>query len=444
MRLHQLIFLTAFLFTAGLFLSTNPTSAQSKVSWNQLRGDQAGKAAANATPPVAFDPAKQAVWSTEIPGIGWSSPVYDEDLIWLTTSVSKKASKDEIKNKLAGDPLARIKTLAKSVELHAIAVDRATGKMVHDVLLTRVDQPEPINPLNSYASPTPALAGGRVICHFGSYGTWCLDAKSGKKVWDTKYLIKHSVGPGSSPVIFDDKVILVCDGTDQQFIVAIKLEDGKEVWKTNRPPIRATNGEYRKAYSTPILVNIDKKQQVIVPGAQWIAGYDLGSGKEIWRLDHGEGFSVTPTPVYESGLVVFSTGYMKGEFVAVDPTGTGDVTSTHLKWRASGGPKMPSFVSDAGKIYAVNDSGILVCLDATSGKLIKRVRVGGKFSSSILLAGGNLYMADRDGVMNVVECSTELNKVATNKFGSQIMASPILIGDDLLVRTKNHLIRIAK
>ena len=418
------------------------TPDKTKVQWNQLRGDHAGIASDSAKPPVKINLDQQTVWQTEIPGTGWSSPVYQDGLIWLTTSVSKEASKEEIEKQLAGDPLAKIKTLAKSVQLRAIAVEKSTGKLIHNILLTTVSKPKPINPLNSYASPTPAISKGRVICHFGSYGTWCLNAKTGEKLWDTKFVIKHSVGPGSSPVVFDDRVILVCDGTDQQYVAAVDLETGKEIWKTNRPPIRATNGEYRKAYSTPILIDAGQKRQVVVPGAQWIAAYELENGKEIWRLDHGRGFSVTPMPIYDSGLVIFSTGYMKAEFVAVDPTGTGDVTETHLKWRSRGAPKMPSFVCESGRIYSVSDDGILTCLDAKTGQQVKRVRVGGNYSSSPLLAGGNLYISNRDGAMKVIQCSSELKTIATNQFGSQIMASPILIGDDLLVRTAEKLIRI--
>ena len=147
-------------------------------------------------------------------------------------------------------------------------------------------------------------------------------------------------------------------------------------------------------------------------------------------------------PVYDSGLVVFSTGYMRPEFVAIDPTGKGDVTETNVKWRVRGAPTMPSFVVDSGRLYSVTDKGIMVCIDVKSGEVLKRERLGGNYSASPLLAAGKLYLSSRDGVMKIVTCSSELEPIATNQFDSSIMASPILIGDDLLIRTEKKLIRI--
>ncbi|MEL7498694.1 MAG: PQQ-binding-like beta-propeller repeat protein [Planctomycetota bacterium] len=437
-------FIACLLFAVA-FGSIHTCHAQQDSHWTQLRGqDGSGKSPTSTKPPVKIDFDQQVLWDTEIPGTGWSSPVYNDELIWMTTAVSVEASKEEIEKKLKGDPLAKIKTLAKSVELRAIAVSKSDGKLIHNVLLTNVDSPEPINPMNSYASPTPALADGKVICHFGSYGTWCLDTKTAKSVWDTKYVVSHSVGPGSSPVVFDDKVILVCDGTDKQYVAAVDLKTGKEIWKTSRPPIRATNGEYQKAYSTPIQITVNDQKQLVIPCAQWVAGYEPETGKEIWRVDHGSGFSVSPMPIFDSGLVIFSTGYMRPEYVAVDPSGTGDVTKSHIKWRYKGASTMPSTVVNDGKLYAVTDKGIMLCLDVKTGKELNKVRVGGGYSASPLLAGGLLYVANRDGVMKVIRCSEALETLATNRFESSIMASPIVVDEDLLIRTEKKLMRIRK
>lgn len=428
-----------------LVIFTSLVSAQgpSPSDWTQLRGTAGNaRAADTARPPVSIDLSRQTRWETEIPGTGWSSPVYQAELIWLTTAVTQKASAAEVESKLKDDPLAQIKTVAKSIELRAIAVDRESGEIVHNRLLRTIEDPEPINPMNSYASPTPAIGQGRVICHFGSYGTWCLDAVSGQPVWDVRYEINHSVGPGSSPVIIDGKVILVCDGTDKQFVVAVDLASGREVWKTPRPPMRTPNPEYRKAYSTPLEIRVDGQPQIVIPGAQWVAAYAPADGREIWRADHGDGFSVTPMASYESGLILFSTGYMRPEFVAVDPRGQGDVTDTHIRWRAAGATKMPSFVVDQGRLYSIADNGILNCLEVATGKVLQRNRIGGNFSSSPILAGGNLYLSSREGVLTVVACSSDLQTVASSKLGDSIMATPVLIGDDLLVRTDTRLMRL--
>ena len=414
--------------------------------WTQFRGTHhAGIAEPAAKPPVEWDLENDVLWQTEIPGEGWSSPVFDgRGLIWLTTAMTVAASPEEIEKKLAGDPMAQIKTAAHSVELLAICVDINSGQIVHKISLAKIEDPDVINPMNSYASPTPAISDGKVVCHFGSYGTWCLDEQSGEPLWERKFVIDHSVGPGSSPVIYDSKVILVCDGMDRQFIAAIDLATGKDVWTTNRPELRTNNGEYKKAYCTPLMVEVAGKTQAVIPGAQWIAGYDPQDGTEIWRADHGDGFSVTPMAIYEAGTIVFSTGYGKGEFVGVDPTGMGDVTKTHLKWRARNAPTMPSFVARDGSIYAITDQGILNRLDAQTGEMQQRKRIGGNFSASPLLAASNLYLSSREGVVTVVRCDEEMEVVASNKFGSKIMASPAVVDNDLIVRTSEKLYRIGK
>ncbi len=433
---------TVVLLLVGALATNTFAQEQPPSTWAQFRGTNGtGIAPDSAKPPIKFDVEKQAAWQVEIPGSGWSSPVYETDKVWMTSAITQKASAAEIAAKLKGDPMAQIKTVAASVELHAICVDVNTGSIIHNITLETIESPDPINPMNSYASPTPAIKEGKVICHFGNYGTWCIDEKSGETDWHKKYVVKHSVGPGSSPVIFKDKVILVCDGTDLQYVAAVDLNSGDEVWKTDRPPIRAKNGELRKAYCTPLLVEIEGKQQVVVPGAQWVAGYDLDSGNEVWRADYGDGFSVTPMPVYESGMIVISTSYMESRIVGVDPSGTGEVKPAWTT-KPKQAPNMPSMIGLNGNIFAVTDNGILRCFDAKTGKVVNETRVGGKYSASLMLAGGHLYLSSRDGKMIVVRCSPEMETVATNNFEGSLMASPVLVGNDLLVRTDKKLIRI--
>lgn len=424
---------------------TTTIQSDADQGWAQFRGsDGTGIASPSAKPPTQWDANKQTAWEVAIPGTGWSSPVYEGDRVWLTTAVTKSASAAEIAAKLRGDRLAKTKTVAGSVEFHAICVDIHSGEIIHDLTLDQLDSPDPINPMNSYASPTPAVLGGKVVCHFGNYGTWCIDEVSGKVIWHKKFVVKHSVGPGSSPVIVDDKVIIVCDGTDLQFIAAVDLETGNQVWKTQRPPIKAADGEYRKSYCTPLLIEVDGKKQAVIPGAQWVASYDPETGAEIWRADHGDGFSIAPMPVYESGLIIFSTGYMNAHFVAVDPKGSGDITDSGIAWRSppKKAPRMASLIAQSGQIFAMADNGILRCLDAKTGQVLNEKRIGGNFSASPLLAGGNLYFSSREGKVTVVKCSSNLETIATNRFEDSLMASPILVGDDLLIRTEKKLVRI--
>lgn len=409
--------------------------------WNQFRGPHGNGIAQVSGTPIDFSPS-QFAWEVEIPGVGWSSPVVVDNQIWITTAETVAATEEQLAKKKAGVQFAQIKTAAAQVTLRAICVDSNRGRIIHNIRLATVDNPDLINPLNSYASPTPAIQDGNVICHFGMYGTWSLNRTSGDVNWKTALVIDHSVGPGSSPIVVDDKVLIVCDGIDQQYVAALIVSDGQQAWKTDRPPIKATNGEFRKAYSTPLMIEVDGKSQAVIPGAQWMCAYDPATGKELWRADCGDGFSTTPMAVYESGLVICSTGFMAPALVAINPAGSGDVTETNIVWRSKqGGSTMPTAVAQSGLMYSISDKGVLTVLETSSGKITDRQRIGGKFASSPLLTKDALYLASQEGVMTVLKPVT-LEKLTTTKMDSALMASPAVIGSDLIVRTEKKLARV--
>lgn len=410
--------------------------------WPQFRGPVGnGQAAATGTPTDFADAG--VVWQTAIPGTGWSSPVSLNGRIWITTAQTSPATAEEIAAKTKDVQFAKIKTAAGNVKLRALCVDAESGNILHDILLREVSDPDLINPLNSYASPTAALIDEKVILHFGSYGTWCLNSQTGEELWQNALVVDHSVGPGSSPVVTNGIVLIVCDGIDQQFVAGLHLKTGKVAWKTARPDFRASNPEFCKAYSTPLIIDVKGKQQAVIPGAQWMCAYDPQSGREIWRADCGDGFSTTPMAVYAAGLVVCSTGFMAPQLVAVNPDGTGDISADNIVWRSKqGGSTMPTSVSDGKLIYSINDNGILTVLNAASGKLIKQLRIGGKFAASPLLTDGKLYLGSQAGIMTVL-ATDELSRLAQNTMDDTLMASPAVLGSDLIIRTGKSLLRIA-
>lgn len=437
--LSKSVHLLGFLIT--LLLANAICKAE---DWTQFRGPR-GNAVSDATNTAVEVSANNTAWQVAIPGTGWSSPVVQDGRIWLTTAETTEATKDQIKAKTAGVQFAQIKTVAGSVRLRAICIDAATGQIIHNRLLREIDDPDLINPLNSYASPTPAISGDRVVCHFGSYGTWCLQQTTGQPLWERALVVDHSVGPGSSPVIAGNVVLLVCDGIDKQFVAGLDLKTGQELWKTARPAIRATNGEFKKAYSTPLMVRVDGQLQAVIPGAQWVCAYDPASGSEIWRADCGDGFSTTPMPVFESGVLVCSTGFMAADLVAIAPSGRGDISKS-IVWRArKGGSTMPTAVARGGKVYSISDDGILTILNAKSGELIDRERIGGKFASSPLLVANKLYLGNQSGEFLVYQIDPDGGKptqIAQSQLDGAIMASPAVIGSDLIVRTSKSLLRV--
>jgi outer membrane protein assembly factor BamB len=419
-------------------------AADTARDWPQFRGPDGTNIVEKSAAPVHWTDAGQTRFNTPIPGKGWSSPVVADGRIWLTTAITRDLTAEELAQRMARGEIREIQTVAESVDLRAICIDLETGRLLHDLSLRKTDAPQPINPLNSYASPTCCIADGRVVCHFGSYGTWCLDAKTAEQLWEVRLAIDHGVGPGSSPVIYEGNVLLTCDGMDQQYVAAVDLKSGMIAWQTDRPAMRSNDGDTRKAFSTPLIIEINGAPQAVIPGAQWIVSYDPRTGEELWRADCGDGYSTTPMACYVAGLVVFSTGFNTPEFVAVDPTGRGDVTATHIRWRQPrGAPTMATPVASGERLYSISDRGVFTEYDGKTGEELSQLRVGGNFSASPLRIDHRVYLASREGTVTIVDLAEKPRLLATHDFEAQLMASPAVVGDDLLFRTDTGLIRIS-
>lgn len=416
--------------------------------WSQFRGPLGDGRADARKPPVAWSDSENVAWKSELPGRGWSSPVTDGRKIWVTTAIEHPLTEEQKeaarKEKLAGNPLANQMNLVGDVSLHWLEIDAATGKVLADQELFAVKNPEAIHSLNSYASPTPVLDRGRLYCHFGTMGTAAIDVETGKVLWKTRLPEEHSVGPGGSPVVYGDLLIVHCDGTESQSVVGLDVRTGKEVWRTKRPPMEGDKGDLHKAFCTPLLIRVRDRDQLVGVGAQWVVAYDPATGKEIWKVRHGTGFSNVPRPVYSDGVVFICTGYMKPELVAIKADGTGDVTESHVLWRVKRQvPAMPSPIVVGDLVYMVSDAGIATCVEAATGKEVWQERIGGNYSASPLFANGRIYISSREGDTHVFNAGREFVSVSVNNVTGQLMASPALIGDDLILRSATHLYRIA-
>lgn len=432
-----------------LFAALLTCSIMHAAEWKQFRGP-GGQGHANAKNlPATWSETEHVQWKTAIPGRGWSSPVYSGNTIWLTTAVEQALSDEELKKarakKLAFNPMAKEMSLVDSVSLHAVSVDATTGKILTDVELLTAKSPPPIHSLNSYASPTPILDGNLLLCHFGELGTACLDTYTGKTLWKATLPSAHGVGAGSSPVVYGDLLIVPCDGTDQQYVVALNKLTGEPVWKTKRPKMTGFIGDYHKAYSSPLVVSANGRDQVVIPGAQWVVAYEPATGKEIWRVRHGEGFSNVPAPVMAGDLVCICTGFMQPQLIAVRTDGEGDVTASHIAWKIPKQvPTMPSPIVVGEEIYYVTDQGVLSCANASNGEVLWTKRIAGNYSASPMLADGKLYFSSRDGKTTVLRPGKEYDEIAVNTLDGQHMASPAIFDESLLLRTNTHLYRIGK
>lgn len=423
-----------------------PVIAQAEAWWPQFRGPT-GDGHSDATNlPVAWSETEHVSWKTAVPGKGWSSPVVQDGLVWLTTAVEEVYTEDE-ETKILNDidaKKAKQRQLAKKISLKALCIDLKSGERVKTTDLLEVENPDYIHTLNSYASPTPVIDENRIYCHFGTFGTVCLDTKTHEVIWKERLPLEHSVGPGSSPFLYKSLLVLVCDGVDVQYVIALDKMTGKQVWKTDRPPMRAEKGDQKKAYCTPIVVNDFGRTQLVIPASQWLISYEPDTGKEIWRVDHGSGFSLVPRPVYGHGMVFFATGFGKPQLWAVRADGEGDVTETHVAWKSTRQiPQKPSPILIDDELYVISDSGITTCFDALTGEVRWIERVDGNYSASPVFADGKIYFCSHEGKVTIIEPGDQFKEVAVNEIDGQIMASPVPLDGALLLRSDRALYRIA-
>ena len=238
-------------------------------------------------------------------------------------------------------------------------------------------------------------------------------------------------------------MIYSADGKEDPLLIALNKHDGSVVWKTPR------GLDVRKSFSfcTPLLIEVDGKPQIISPCSGAVVSYDPVNGKEIWRCRYGQGYSVTPRPVYANGLIFASSGFDRAIAHAIDPTGSGDVTDTHLKWTYSKTvPRESSFIVIDDLFYMNDDKGILTCLDSKTGDLhyAERISPEGGYSGSPVYASGHLFFTNGEGVTTVVKPGKKFDKVGENRISEYGLSTFAVISDGFLHRTENHLIRIGK
>jgi outer membrane protein assembly factor BamB len=380
--------------------------------WTQFRGPTGQGLSDEHGLPLLWSETKNVRWKVAIPGSGWSSPAILGDHIWLTTATEDGKS------------------------LRAICVARNTGAILQNVEVFRRKEPWTIHAKNSPASPTPVLEGDRVYLHFGAQGTACIK-QTGEIVWKTRLEYDNGQhGPGGSPVIYENLLLVSCDGQDTQFVVALDKLTGKVRWKRFR--------DGYQAYTTPLVVRLPEGDQVISPGALRVIAYEPRTGKEIWQVRYGDGFSNVPRPVFGLGLVFICTGFQQPSLLAVRPDGRGEVTKTHIAWSLKRGvPLTPSPLLVGEEIYLISDNGIATCLDARTGKEYWQVRIGGNHSASPVYADGRIYFLSEEGESVVIAPGKQFKALARNELDGETLASMAVSGGSIFVRSRTHLYRLS-
>lgn len=390
-------------------------------NWPQFRGPTGQGLAGDRPVPITWGERANVAWKAKLSGRGHSSPVIWGNQVWVTTAS------------------------ADGKALGAICVERDSGKIAHSITIFRPSSPEEIHADNSYASPTPVIEEGRLYVDFGTYGTACLDTNSGDILWKNEDLtIEHQGGPGSSPVLFGDTLIVHRDGADRQYVAALDKTTGQVRWRQVRSAPFRQDPITHRAFASPLLVEHDGRTLLLSPAADQAHAYDAATGEELWHFRY-TGFSNVPTPVAADGVGYFCTGFFTPEIVAVRFGGSGDVTSSHVLWRYKAQiPDVPSPILVDGRLYFVSNKGVLTCLDAATGKRLSVLRLGGNYNASPVFAAGHLYFCNREGLTKVVAVGDAPKIVATNKLDGPIMASPAVADGAIYIRTEESLYRIEK
>ncbi|MEI6050000.1 MAG: PQQ-binding-like beta-propeller repeat protein [Bacteroidota bacterium] len=415
-------------FIIVFIFSSKQAGSQDK-NWTHFRGSDLNGLAVTENIPLKWDESV-IKWKTEIHDKGYSSPVVYNNQIWLTTA--KPDGK----------------------ELYAVCIDFKTGKIVHDIKVFTPDEVEGKHSLNSYASPTPCIENGFVYVHYGSLGTACINTSNGAIVWKrTDLKCKHVQGPASSPIIYKNLLILHFEGTDVRYIVALDKSNGKIIWRSDRPvePYGPLPEIGRKAYLTPIIINIKGRDMLISNGSAVCIAYDPATGKEIWRVVDGAESTIA-MPFTENGVVFWYTGYMVAgdgtqftDLLAVNPDGNGDITATNVLWKKrdelSRNQCLTPVIND-GLIYTVNTRNIMMCIDAATGEEIWSTHVTSNYDASPVYVNGNIWFFSVKGEVLVIKAGRRYEVVARNQMDSGIWATPAILRNSVIMRTQKYLYRI--
>jgi outer membrane protein assembly factor BamB len=440
-------FLVAALAVLALSLPAAVPTAGPDDHWPQWRGPDGLGVAAGTKYAEEWSPEKGIAWKTPVEGRGHSSPVIWGDHLFLTTSIRGGPSGHRAPDHLGYDMRPGYKNVDSeeadhSYTLKVLAYDSRNGKLLWERTAYDGIMWDDRHRKNTYASNTIATDGKLLYAFFEAPGIYAYDF-SGKQVWKASLgnIAKGGMGPGTSPVIFEDLLILQIDqemGAGSA-IVALDRNTGKQVWRTERTT--------RRTWGTPLIVRTPGRLELMATGAEMIAGYDPRTGKELWRTVPGLQNHPIPSTVAGHGLAFFSSGYPRKRVLAIRPGRDGDVTGTDaIAWRYDKGTSyVASPVLHGNYLYLMTDGGIITCLDALTGAVIYeggRPPVAGTYRSSLVAYADRVLQTSEDGDTFVIRAGPKHEIIGRNSVGEPVWASLAFARGIVYIRGEKHLFAI--
>ncbi|HEX8476333.1 MAG TPA: PQQ-binding-like beta-propeller repeat protein [Pyrinomonadaceae bacterium] len=442
----------ACLFVVAVVLSLPPTKgvaasvAVDGGNWPQWRGPESSGISTERNLPDEWSAEKNVKWKTPLAGRGHSSPIVWGRKIFLTTAIEGAVvpGAKAVKHMNGNEEFKHPDSVGadRKHTFKVVALDSETGKILWERVAYEGTPYDDRHRKSSFASSTPATDGRYVYAFFGAEGLYAYDF-NGKLAWraDLGKLGTGGMGTGTSPVLFQNLVIMQCDheSGEESFIVALDKRSGRQVWKTPR--------KVEASWATPLLVQTGKRTELITSGNQAIVSYDPATGKELWR-SRGVESNAIPSPVATRDAVIVSAGFPAKIAYAIRLGGNGDLTDSSILWKYTKGTAyVPSPILYGDYLYLMTDKGVLTCLDARTGEVKYeggRVPVPASFTASPVAFDGKLLLTSEDGDTFVLKAGAKHEVVRTNTVAEPVYASPAIADGKIFIRGEKNLYCIAR
>ena len=441
----KLTSVAVLLVAAGVSLSA--------ADWPSWRGPLGNGTTPETGLPVTWSATENIAWKAPIAGLGVSSPIVSGGRVFVTSQVGASTQRAGNHPRLvqgadaagagerplgAGAPDRGASPDGKTWFI-VEAFDRESGRRVWEHRLEAVGPMPEIHDKHNMASPSPVSDGQRVYAWFATGQIVALDM-DGKVVWERhlgREISPFTVawGHSSSPTVFEDTLLLLCDHTPKAYLLALDRATGKEKWRADR-------GADRMSYSTPLVVDGPKGPELIVNSSERVDAYNPRTGERLWHFGGTNRFPV-PSPLFHDGTIYMSRGYRSSPYMAVRPGGSGDISKTHVLWEnATGGPYISSLIHYQGLVYMATDVGAVTVVDAKDGSRVWQQRIDGVFSASPVAADGKIYFVSENGETIVLRAGRTPEVLARNALGERQIASPAVSDGQIFIRTDDHLYAI--